>query len=233
MELFSARCRISTRQREVRPMSTNVFARTAVRIACVSLLLLLPTVALAQKTDTISETGQDHFTADFPSGGQLRMHIRSSGVHITGGDENKIMIHFSAPNTDDLSNVRVTLKKTGNRGDLDITGGPNNNFQITVELPHSSDLYVRMFAGELQIRGIAGNKDLEIHAGDLELSLGNPGDYAPVDLSVTTGDLEATAFGVSKGGLFRSFRTNTSLRKNSAGKYTLHAHVGAGDLTVE
>ncbi len=234
MELFAARCRISLQQSEVRPMRTNVFAlRTVSRFLSVSLLLLLPTVAFGQKTDTLSETGQDHFTTGFPSGGQLRMHIRSSGVRITGTDENKIQIHFSCPNTDDLGNVRVTFKKNGNRGDLDITGGPSNNFQITIELPRSSDLYVRMFAGELDISGIMGNKDLQIHAGDLELSLGNPGYYGPVDLSVTTGDLEARAFGVSKGGLFRSFRTNTALHKNAAGKYSLHAHVGAGDLTVE
>lgn len=214
-------------------MSTNVFARMAVRIASVCLLLLLPAVAFGQKTDTLSETGQDHFTADFPSGGQLRMHIRSSGVRITGSDENKIAIHFSAPNTDDLHNVRVILKQTGNRGDLDIRGGPSNNFQITVEVPRNSDLYVRMFAGELQIRGIVGNKDLQIHAGDLELSGDHPGDYGPVNLSVTTGDLEASAFGVSKSGLFRSFHANTALHKARAGKYSLYAHVGAGDLTID
>lgn len=213
-------------------MSVNVFARTAVRIACVSLLSLLPAIALAQEAG-LSEAGQDHFTTGFPSGGQLRMHIRSSGVRITGTDENNIRIHFSLPDADDLGNVRVTFKKNGNRGDLDITGGPSNNFQITIEVPRDSDLYVRMFAGELHVSGINGNKDVQIHAGDLELALGHPGDYGPVDLSVTTGDLEASAFGVSKGGLFRSFRTNTALHKNAAGKYSLHAHVGAGDLTIE
>lgn len=214
-------------------MRATIFHTTAVRIACVSLLFLATSMASAQNNRAISEAGQDHFTADFPSGGQLRMHIRSSGVRITGTGENKIQIHFSCPNTDDLGNVRVAFKKNGKSGDLDITGGPSNNFQITIGLPRSSDLYVRMFAGELDISGITGNKDLQIHAGDLELSLDNPGDYGPVDLSVTTGDLEARAFGVSKGGLFRSFRTNTALHKNAAGKYSLHAHVGAGDLTVE
>lgn len=214
-------------------MSANTFARTAVRIACVFLLLLLPALALAQKADTLSETGQDHFTADFPSGGQLRMHIRSSGVRITGTDENKIAIHFFCPNTNDLGNVRVAFKKNSNRGDIDITGGPSNNFQITMEVPRNSDLYVRMFAGELEIHGIAGNKDLQIHAGDLELSLDHASDYGPVDLSVTTGDLDATAFGVSKSGLFRSFHTNTVLHKAGAGKYSLYAHVGAGELSID
>jgi hypothetical protein len=214
-------------------MRATVLQRIAVRIACVSLLLLLPALALAQKTGILSETGQDHFAAAFPSGGQLRMHVRSSGVRITGGDEKQITIHFSAPNTDDLGNVRVTFKKEGNRGDLDITGGPSNNFQITMEVPRNSDLYVRMFAGELDVSGIDGNKDMQIHAGELRLSLGKSDDYGPVDVSVTTGDLDASAFGVSKSGLFRSFHTNTALHKAGAGKYSLYAHVGAGDLTID
>lgn len=214
-------------------MRATIVQGIAVRIACLSVLFLGTSFVSAQDNRTTSETGADHFTVDFPSNGQLRMHIRSSGVRITATDENKIQIHFSCPNTDDLGNVRVAFKKNGDRGDLNITGGPSSNFQITMEVPRNSDLYIRMFAGELDVSGVNGNKDMQIHAGDLELSLGHPDDYGPVDLSVTTGDLEASAFGVSKGGLFRSFRTNTALHKNAAGKYSLHAHVGAGDLTVE
>ncbi len=214
-------------------MGIPVAPRIAVRIACLLLLLFMPALVCAQDNHTTSETGADHFSADFPSGGQLRMHIRSSGVRITGTDENKIQIHFFCPNTDDLANVRVAFKKNGNRGDLDITGGPSNNFQISMEIPRNSGLYVRMFAGELDVSGIDGNKDMQIHAGELRLSLGKSGDYGPVNLSVTTGDLDASPFGVSKSGLFRSFHTNTALHKSGAGKYSLYAHVGAGDLTID
>ncbi|MGH9677594.1 MAG: hypothetical protein ACRD36_10875, partial [Candidatus Acidiferrum sp.] len=212
-------------------MRAAVVRRILVPIACLFVFLLVPSLASAQDNRTTSETGADHFTADFPSGGQLRVHLRSSGVRITGTAENKIQIHFSCPNTDDLGNVRVAFKKSGNRGDLDVTGGPNNNFQINIEVPRNSDLYVRMFAGELEVSEINGNKDMQIHAGDLRLSLGKSGDYGPVSISVTTGDLDASAFGVSKSGLFRSFHTNTALHKPGAGKYSLYAHVDAGDLT--
>jgi len=47
-----------------------------------------------------------------------------------------------------------------------------------------------------------------------------------VDASVNAGDVEASPFGESHGGLFRSFK------KSGSGKYKLHAHVGAGDLTL-
>lgn len=196
------------------------------------LLLLLPHSAFAQKPSVISETGQDRFEAALPSGGQLRMHIRSSGVRISGSDENKIVIRFSAPGRDALNDVHVQLKQNGNRGDLDITGGPSNNFQIDIDIPRQSDLYVRMFAGELDIDHVDGNKDLVIHAGQMDISLPNASDYGPVKASVTTGDLEASAFGVSKGGIFRSFRTNTALHKDAPGKYSLYAHVGAGELDI-
>lgn len=126
----------------------------------------------------------------------------------------------------------MKLKQIGNRGDLDIAGGPSNNFQIDINIPRQSDLYVRMFAGELDIDHVDGNKDLEIHAGQMEIALQNANDYGPVKTSVTAGDLEASAFGVSKSGLLRSFRTNTELRKDGAGKYSLYAHVGAGELDI-
>lgn len=197
-----------------------------------SLLLLSPVFAFAQKPTVTSETGQDRFEAPFPSGGQLRMHIRSSGVHISGSNEDRIVVRFSAPNHDDLGNVRVQLKQDGNRGDLDITGGPSNNFQIDIEIPRQSNLYFRMFAGELDLDHVDGNKDLEIHAGQMDINLPKANDYGPVDTSVTTGALEISAFGVSKGGLFRSFHSTTVPSKSSAGKYFLHAHVGAGELDI-
>jgi hypothetical protein len=197
-----------------------------------ALMFFIPSLAFAQKPNVISETGQDHFEAPFPSGGELRMYVRSSGVRITGTDQDKIDIHFSARHQGSLDDVRVKLKQDGNRGELDITGGPSNDFQIDIEIPRQSNLYFRMFAGELDLDHVDGAKDLRIHAGQLDVSLPNANDYCPVNVSVTTGGLEASAFGVSKAGLFRSFRTDTVPNKSSAGKYSLYAHVGAGELDI-
>lgn len=201
-------------------------------LAASLLLLLSPVIASAQKSNAISETGQERFEAPFASGGLLRMHVRSSGVRITGTDQDKISIRFSVPDPDSLRDVHVTLKQNGNRGDLDITGGPSSNFQIDIEIPRQCNLYFRMFAGQLDLDHVEGNKDLQIHAGQMDVTLPNANDYGPVDTSVTTGDLEVSAFGVSKGGLFRSFRSNTAPNKSSAGKYSLYAHVGAGELDI-
>ena len=70
---------------------------------------------------------------------------------------------------------------------------------------------------------VTGNKDIELHAGDLTIGVGDPTDYAHVQASVTTGDIDAKAFGESHGGLFRRSRSPTngvtvqSTRRNPIG----------------
>ncbi|MGA8154485.1 MAG: hypothetical protein WB952_26305 [Terriglobales bacterium] len=182
---------------------------------------------LAQTRVDTTAVGQDNFDADFPSGGQLRLHIRSGDLRIIGSDENKIKIRFWGKNAAEARDVKVSLKTLGSTGDLRVHGGPHNDFQIEIFVPRTSDLYLRMPAGEAEVKGIVGNKDVEIHAGDLTLAVGAPEEYAFADASVLAGDLDAGPFGISKDGLFRSFH------KQGTGRYKLHAHVGAGDLTLK
>ena len=67
---------------------------------------------------------------------------------------------------------------------------------------------------------------MQLHFGELIVHVGNPGDYSHVNASVNSGGIEAAPFGEDHGGLFRSFE------KSCNGKYRLHVHVGAGDLTL-
>jgi hypothetical protein len=83
-----------------------------------------------------------------------------------------------------------------------------------------------MFAGQMNLSDITGDKDVELHAGQLNMDIGKPEDYFRVEASVLTGSVEASAFNVSKGGLFRSFE------HGGPGKYRLHAHVGAGEIDL-
>ena len=122
--------------------------------------------------------------------------------------------------------MRVRLEASGGQADLKVTGCPNNNFKMTIEVPKSSDLYVRMMAGQLDVLGITGDKDVELHFGQLTMDIGKPDDIRSVAASVNSGDLEASAYDVSKGGLFRSFE------RSGPGKYRVRAHVGAGQLEL-
>ena len=191
----------------------------------VSLLFFLSTGLFAQKT--VQVTGQDRFEADFPSGGQLRLHIRSGDLKVIGSDENKIKIRYWGKNAGEARDVKVSLRTTGNTGVLHVHGGPRNDFQIEIRVPRASNLFLRMPAGDAEVDNLVGDKDVELHAGDLTLGVGSPEEYALADASVLAGDLNTGPFGVSKDGLFRSFH------RQGSGKYKLHAHVGAGDLTLK
>jgi hypothetical protein len=188
-------------------------------------LLTLP--VLSQDTSGKPNVKEDGFMAQFPSGGLLHIRLRSGAVRIVGGDEDRIAIRYGGKNWDRAREVKVSFQKSGRNGDLTIRGGPRNDFEVQIQVPRQTHLKVRMPFGDLEVARVVGNKDVEVHAGDVTLELGDAKQYAHVDASVTTGDLSAQPFNVDKGGLFRSFKTQ------GAGIYNVHAHLGAGDLTLK
>ena len=175
----------------------------------------------------VTELGKERFEVNFPSGGALRMKVRGGGVKISGGDENKILVRYEGDNAGQFKNVKVSLQTTGTRGALEISGGPRNEFRIVIQIPRKTAIEVRVPGGDLNVEGIEGDKDVELTAGNLTLRAGNPQEYGPVDASVYAGGLSAGPFADSQGGLFNSFK------HQGPGRYRLHAHVGAGDLTLK
>ncbi len=190
-----------------------------------SLAVLVP-AGLPDSKIELKDLQNHPFAVDFPSGGKLRLHLRSGEFRIVGRNDNRIAVHFRGRNADNARDLTVRFKRWDNDADLRVFGGPKNDLEVTIEIPSSAMLFVRMPAGDLSVEGVSGDKDVELHAGDLTISVGHAADYGHVDASVFTGDLEAPPFHESHGGLFRSFE------KHGAGKYRLHAHVGAGDLTL-
>ena len=169
----------------------------------------------------------DHpFLVDFPSGSRLSLHLRSGDFRIIGRDDNKVSVRVGAKDPEKAREVKVRFERIDNSAELNVSGGPKNNIQITIEVPRDTGLFVRMPAGQLEVSDIRGDKDVQLHAGELIVGVGDPADYSRVEASVSTGGLEAAPFRESHGGLFRSFH------KQGSGKYKLHAHVGAGDLTL-
>jgi hypothetical protein len=174
----------------------------------------------------ITKVGETHFEASLPSGVPLRLYVRSGAVRLIGSDDAKISVDISGKNAYRCNDVRHRLEISGGIAEFRLSGGPRNDIQITIRLPRNSDLRLRVPAGDVSVEGIVGNKDVEIYAGDLSIQVGDPKDYSHVDASVNAGDVDAAPFGESHSGLFRSFS------KSGSGKLTLHAHVGAGDLTL-
>jgi hypothetical protein len=195
-------------------------------LALFSSLAFLVPAGLPDSGVTVKDLQNHPFAVDFPSGGNLRLHLRSGEFRVVGRNDARVAVHLYGRNADNARDLTVRFRRSGNDGDLRVSGGPKNNLEVTIEVPSSAMLFVRMPAGDLSVEGVSGDKDVELHAGDLTIAVGNAADYSHVDASVMSGGLEAAPFGESHGGLFRSFE------KSGSGKYKLHAHVGAGDLTL-
>jgi hypothetical protein len=167
----------------------------------------------------------DSLERAFAGGGRIYMNLAAGDYRISGAKENRIHILWKVRNTDDLSRVRVQADVKGSEATL-ATDGVRNGFEVEIQVPTRSALRVRLTAGDLTVDGVEGNKDIESHAGDLTIDVGRAEDYGRVDASLWAGDIDASPFNVSKGGLFRSFDWKGN------GPYTLHAHLKAGDLRL-
>jgi hypothetical protein len=196
-------------------------------IAAVALLALLGFPAGSTERAHISERGVQRFEAPVASGAAIALHIRSGDIRILGSDSEKLTVDISGKNKDKIEDLRYALTSGSGRIELRVSGGPRNELTIEVHFPRNSDLYARIPAGDVTIEKVVGSKDVELHAGDLTIEVGNPADYARAEASVSAGDIAAGPFGESHSGLFRSFS------KSGTGKYNLHAHIGAGDLTLK
>jgi len=159
-------------------------------IPFLALGLIVPAVAEQKQ---IEEVGKTPVEMDFPSSGELRMDLCASGVVLTGTDQNKVRVSYVEDHRSDTDHVRIALRSSGNSGRVEIGGCPHNNFRITVEIPQKTNLYVRMMAGQLEISGIKGNKDVELHFGQMNLSIGLASDYAHAEGSVNSGQVDAPA----------------------------------------
>jgi len=170
-----------------------------------------------------AQSGSTNQEKPFVSGGKIEIQLESGDYAIKPASDDRIHITWSGPR---VERVKVTINTNGNHADLRVANTPDNNFHATIEVPAASDLTVRLTAGNLEIGPISGNKDISLRAGNLDVKISDPNDYARVEASVTAGDLNTPAFGGSTGGLFRSFKWT------GKGKYTLTAHLMAGDLNL-
>lgn len=162
----------------------------------------------------------------FISGAEIRMHLEAGGYTISAGDGENIRVTYQANSEEQLKRVRVEIKRNPASGDIYISDTPNNNFKATIEIPRRSDLWVRLSAGELIVEDVEGDKNLEVRAGRIQVDVPHPEQYGHRDASVLTGSIAASAFEVSKGGLFRSFD------QGGPGKYRLHTHVMSGEIVL-
>ena len=169
-------------------------------------------------------TGGDTLERAFAPGGRIRMDLSAGQYRIEGSPDEKIRMHWSTGESR-RRRVDMTADVRGNEAML-TADGPSRRLRVRIEVPSRSDVEIRMTAGDLAVRGIEGNKDVELHAGELDLDVGRAEDYERVHATVWAGDLNARPFQVVKEGLFRSFHWE------GRGKYQLRVHLKAGELRM-
>ncbi len=209
--------------------------RQTLALAVLFVALASSVYAWHGRTAAGSEGVTGGFAAGFPSGGLLRVHAPSGAVRIVGGSEDRIVVRCGgkegkegkAPFIGRELKVTLDRSRSGQTGDLEIKGGGQRDYQITVQVPRRSNLRVRMPAGELVVAGVTGDKDISVYSGDVTVDVGEVKQYSRVDASVLAGEISARPFGVETGGLFRSFEMQ------GGGAYRLRAHIYAGDLTFK
>jgi hypothetical protein len=161
------------------------------------------------------------FVTSFEAGRHLTMRLRAGDYEIVGVDSSEIRVKCA--NEREQTDVKISLAA----GDLRVYGGSGRDLRIRIEIPRTTDLVIRLTAGDMSVTDVTGDKDVELKAGDLTISVDRPEDYRVAEGSVMAGDLRADAFGINKDGLFRHFR-----KDNPKGRYRLRAELMAGDLTL-
>ena len=192
--------------------------------AAAATLLACNLAGFAQTSTPCSQT----LNLPLQSRAVLLIDSRPAGLQIVATDADQLHVSCTASGDETAGDLSLHFSPTSNGGKLSIKGSEHlghNGVQVKIEVPRRTNLAVHMFAGQVTIEGVKGDKDIEIGAGQITISPIHDGDYRTVDASVSIGQVQAD--GIDKGGFFRSFK-----QKNPTGDYRLRAHVTTGQIDL-
>lgn len=180
----------------------------------------LQLTAVAQKAER-----PDRIERPFAKGGRIVMDLSAGGYTIRGGAVDSIRVSWRTRDPREMASVKADLSVTGNSAVLR-TDGPSDNFRVDVDVPAVADLQIDLSAGEVNLRGVEGNKSVSMWAGEVTMEVGDANLYKSVDVTVRAGEIDAGPFGGTRGGLFRSYHWQGS------GKYSIVAKLAAGEVRL-
>jgi hypothetical protein len=175
-----------------------------------------------------SGTCADPFQVPLKSGGSVSIASRAASIQITGGDQQFLRVTCILDKSADAREVSLHVSGEEHFTSLRVRGGPSNHVEIKIEVPRNANLKIEMAAGEIKIGPVTGDKIVDLHAGNVQISGMNAPEYRTASASVKIGDLSAAAFEVRKSGFFSSFSHETR-----GGHYRLRVSVGTGAITLE
>jgi len=161
----------------------------------------------------------------FAQGGSVVMRLSSGEYLVEGTPGDQIRLRWKTRDAAQAHRVRADVRVEGTAATIR-TEGPSNGFFVTIAVPRRADLWVRLTAGRLVIGGIEGHKDVSAWAGEMTIGVDPAASYRAVDASVLAGEIKASAFNRSTGGVFRSFQWSGD------GRYELSARLTAGEISL-
>jgi len=190
-------------------------------IWCAAISALLG-AACSNGADSVNDTP---VTADhtFASGGKIQMDLGGGSYEIRPGTADRIHVVTSGHTGD----AKIDISGQGTSATVSVSNTPHSNFHAAIEVPKTTDLAIKLAAGNLTVAPITGDLDVDSRAGNVTITVADPNDYGNVDANVKAGDIKAGPFGESKSGI------NPRVTWSGPGKHTLHASVGAGNLTFQ
>jgi hypothetical protein len=159
----------------------------------------------------------------FASAGSIEMDLDGGNYSIRAAATDQIRVSFGG----NTGNARAELTTNGTHANLAVKDAPHSNFQATIEVPKTADVVLRLTGGNLEMAALTGNKDIDSKAGNVEIAVGSPTDYASVDATVGVGNLDGGPFGESGSVI------SHHLTWSGHGKYTLRVNLGAGNLALQ
>jgi hypothetical protein len=103
----------------------------------------------------------------------LEIELGSGDYQIVASASDSIAVIYDEGSSEGPPKVEVKIGSGHGVNELKIAG-PKKNFHAVIEVPRKTDLRVRMNSGGLRVGDVEGNKDIEVHAGNLELNALRP-----------------------------------------------------------
>ena len=155
-------------------------------------------------------------------GQALKLELSSGDYRIEAGATGKVVVITQNKTPAQEQKPRFGVDTNAQEATVRVEGP--KNYAAVIQVPRNSNLRVRLRGGRLRVDGVAGDKDIESHAGAVSIAVGDPENYARVDASVGIGHIDAAPFRVAQEGVEQSFS------HLGPGSYRLHAHVDTGEI---
>ena len=164
---------------------------------------------------------------DAQPGVSLTIESISSEIDIVGTDQPGVRISCTLPDGEDPERVSLRAERTGDFAKIQVSGGQMHNLHVRIEVPQKTGFRLRMAAGQVKVNDVSGDKDIDLHAGQVIVDQVDSKQYHSLRASVEIGDVRAPAFGADKGGFFREINKDVA-----GGPYRLRVHVMTGSVEL-